>query len=150
MNKFLILLTLVLVVVGIGFYAYHTLNPDKTTACYDSDGGPDEGDSPSIYIATPGFIEENGVRMNDSCVASLNGGETTSGEYIRERSCNSSGHTESHDYKCADYAYASCQTENSMASCQIVSARSVQVPMVTLSPEPTTTSTSTATSTPSR
>ncbi len=87
-------------------------------ACYDSDDGPKNLDTPARYIGIDGFVTEgNNATYYDACVSREGGSEIDDGLWIREYYCDNNGNMDYEDYFCPSHYYVECLKVHKAAAC---------------------------------
>jgi hypothetical protein len=86
-------------------------------ACYDSDDGPKNLNTPARYLGIDGFVTEGNTTYYDVCVSRKGGSELEDSLWIREYYCDSNGNVDYEDYFCPSHYYVECLTFNKAAAC---------------------------------
>jgi len=85
-------------------------------ACYDSDDGPKNLNTPARYLGIDGFVTKGNTTYYDSCVTRNNGVEINSSNWVREYYCDND-EVKYRDYFCPTYYYVECLTVHKAAAC---------------------------------
>ncbi|MBW3001901.1 hypothetical protein KY338_01930 [Candidatus Woesearchaeota archaeon] len=88
-----------------------------SAACYDSDDGPQNLDTPARYLGMDGFVTVGNTTYYDSCVNRQGGNEVNDSNWIREYYCDDNGDVAYEDYFCPSYYYVECLTFHKAAAC---------------------------------
>lgn len=118
-------------------------------ACYDSDDGPNNLNTPARYLGIDGYVTEGNTTYYDSCLTREGGIVQDDGNWIREYYCDSNDNMAYKDYFCPSHYYVECLLVHKAAACDDYSGPSDYNETSTTANTTNTTNTSTANNTTS-